>query len=71
MDTMKDCSNLPVFEGPFKPPLEKRTYTMNKCKFTSDGFPNHLQEGFYKVVMRGKGKIATELKTICKVEKSA
>lgn len=70
MESLKDCSTMPVFEGEFEPPLEKGTYTMDKCQFSTDGFPNHLQEGFYKVQIIGKGEIAFELNIVCKVEKA-
>lgn len=68
MDTLKDCSNFPVFEGKCPTPLEKRSYTMDKCRFSSDGFPSHLKEGFYKVAITAKGQLGFEITTVCKVE---
>ncbi|XP_013111989.1 uncharacterized protein LOC106090372 [Stomoxys calcitrans] len=57
METLKDCSNLPLFDGDFVPPLEKRNYTMDNCVFTQKGFPQHLQDGYYKVVLYTFGDV--------------
>ncbi|XP_073820158.1 uncharacterized protein [Musca autumnalis] len=57
METLKDCSNLPVFEGKFEPPLEKKTYVMEKCQFDQSAFPPFLQEGYYKADMVGTGDV--------------
>ncbi|XP_073828232.1 uncharacterized protein isoform X2 [Musca autumnalis] len=57
METLKDCSNMPAFEGKFEPPLEKKTYVLEKCQFDQSAFPQHLQEGFYKVDMGGDGDV--------------
>ncbi|KAM7347459.1 uncharacterized protein ACRADG_007024 [Cochliomyia hominivorax] len=61
MDTLKDCSNFPIFEDEFVPPLEKKYYYMNDCQFTEAGFPSHLQEGFYKLVLIGTGEVDWEV----------
>ncbi|XP_073828231.1 uncharacterized protein isoform X1 [Musca autumnalis] len=57
MGTLKDCSNMPAFEGKFKPPLEKKTYVLEKCQFDQSAFPLYVQEGFYKVDMIGTGDV--------------
>lgn len=54
MNSVRTCSNLPVFEGPFRPPLVKGTYVVEKCQFDLDDFPL-LLEGFYKFVVIGYG----------------
>ncbi|XP_073828230.1 uncharacterized protein [Musca autumnalis] len=56
METLKDCSNMPVFEGKFEK-LEQKTYVLNKCQFDQSAFPRYLQEGFYKVDMGGTGVV--------------
>ncbi|XP_065365417.1 uncharacterized protein LOC135958442 [Calliphora vicina] len=67
MGTLKDCSDLPVFEDEFEPPLEKKLYTLNACQFSQDGLPNHLQEGFYKLVIIGTGDVDFEIEVIAEV----
>ncbi|XP_073828224.1 uncharacterized protein [Musca autumnalis] len=57
METLKDCSNMPVFEGKFEPPLEKKTYVLEKCQFEQSAFPPYLQEGFYKADIVGTGDV--------------
>lgn len=68
MDTLKECSDMPVFEDKFVPPLEKKTYTLTKCQFSQDGFPNHLPEGFYKIVVSGYGTVEWSLIIVAQVE---
>lgn len=67
MDTLKDCSDLPVFEDKFEPPLEKKIYKFNACQFSQDGLPNHLQEGFYKLLIIGSGEVDWEIEVIAEV----
>ncbi|XP_061395625.1 uncharacterized protein LOC133331240 [Musca vetustissima] len=55
MDTFRECSNMPIFEDKFQPPFEKKTYILNKCQFEKEQFPQHMQDGFYKVVLNGYG----------------
>jgi len=43
------CSNLVKFEDKFKPPWPKNTYKLEKCVADSDGFPDMVPEGYYKV----------------------
>lgn len=57
METFRKCSNLPVIEDKFEPPFEKKLYIINKCQFDQSGLPPYLQEGFYKVEMRGYGTV--------------
>ncbi|XP_073828226.1 uncharacterized protein [Musca autumnalis] len=61
MESLKDCSNLPAFEGKFEPPIEKKTYVVEKCQFDHSAFPRYLQEGFYKVDMVGTGDVEWHL----------
>ncbi|XP_061395626.1 uncharacterized protein LOC133331242 [Musca vetustissima] len=68
MESLKECSDMPVFEDKFEPPLEKRVYTLTKCQFSQDGFPNHLAEGFYKVVIAGSGCTDWQFTVIAQVE---
>ncbi|XP_065365418.1 uncharacterized protein LOC135958443 [Calliphora vicina] len=67
MGTLKDCSDLPVFEDTFEPPFEKKLYTFDACQFSQDGLPNHLQEGFYKLVIIGTGAVDWEMEIIAEV----
>ncbi|XP_075155996.1 uncharacterized protein LOC142229324 [Haematobia irritans] len=55
MDTLKECSDLPVFEDKLERPIEKKEYTLKGCQFSQDGFPNHLATGFYKIVLSAHG----------------
>ncbi|XP_019891660.1 uncharacterized protein LOC101896989 [Musca domestica] len=55
MGTLKECSNMPVFEDKFEPPFEKKTYVLDKCQFDQSEFPQHIQDGFYKVIVNGYG----------------
>lgn len=68
MDTLSECSDMPVFEDKFDPPLAKGVYTLNKCQFSQDGFPNHLAEGFYKVLISGHGRVEWSLTVVAQVE---
>ncbi|XP_061392902.1 uncharacterized protein LOC133328348 [Musca vetustissima] len=68
MDTLSECSDLPVFEDKFEPPIEKREYTLTKCQFSQDGFPNHLEEGFYKILISGSGCLDWHFAVIVEVE---
>lgn len=56
MNSFKTCSTMPVFEGSFQPPLEKRTYVFERCQFNVDDFPI-LVEGFYKIDVIGYGEL--------------
>lgn len=68
MDIFKDCSNLPQFEGKFQPPFEKKLYVLDKCQFSQDSFPNHVLEGFYKIVAVGYGDVEWSMAFIFQVE---
>ncbi|EDV55052.1 uncharacterized protein LOC6547072 [Drosophila erecta] len=43
------CSNLIKFEDKFVPPWPQNTYVLDKCVANSDGFPDIVPEGYYKV----------------------
>ncbi|XP_073828228.1 uncharacterized protein isoform X2 [Musca autumnalis] len=60
METLKDCSNMPAFEGKIEK-LEKKTYVLDKCQFDQSAFPRYLQEGFYKIDMEGTGDVEWNL----------
>ncbi|XP_013111988.2 uncharacterized protein LOC106090371 [Stomoxys calcitrans] len=68
MDTLKDCSDLPVFKDKITPPIEKKLYTLTQCQFTRDGFADHVATGFYKVVLYGTGECDWGITVIAKVE---
>ncbi|XP_075156330.1 uncharacterized protein LOC142229637 [Haematobia irritans] len=51
METLSKCSDLPVFEDKLIPPIEKKNYTLTNCKYTQEGLPQYMQEGFYKIEM--------------------
>uniref|UniRef100_A0A1I8MRV7 Uncharacterized protein n=1 Tax=Musca domestica TaxID=7370 RepID=A0A1I8MRV7_MUSDO len=55
MNSIRTCSTMPVFEGRFKPPLEKKTYVLEKCQVKVDDYPL-LLEGFYKFAVIGYGE---------------
>lgn len=70
MESFRNCSTFPMFEKKFTPPLEKRAYTVNKCLFLVDGFPNHLQEGYYKIIIIASGDLGAVITYLAKVEPS-
>ncbi|XP_061399981.1 uncharacterized protein LOC133335697, partial [Musca vetustissima] len=39
MNSIKSCSTMPVFKGRFNPPMEKRSYVLDKCQVNLDDFP--------------------------------
>ncbi|XP_017077704.1 uncharacterized protein LOC108112378 isoform X2 [Drosophila eugracilis] len=43
------CSNLVTFDDKFEPPWPQKTYVLDKCVADSDGFPDIVPEGYYKV----------------------
>ncbi|KNC29722.1 hypothetical protein FF38_08467, partial [Lucilia cuprina] len=67
METLKDCSDFPVFENTFEPPMEKKLYTLDSCQFSQDGLPNHLQDGFYKLLIIGSGEVDWNVEVIAEV----
>ncbi|KAH8320352.1 hypothetical protein KR067_000167, partial [Drosophila pandora] len=52
-----DCSNLIKFEGKFEPPMPQQVYTLDKCVANSDGFPEVVPEGFYRIIMNFTGPV--------------
>ncbi|XP_011291723.1 uncharacterized protein LOC101896456 [Musca domestica] len=68
MNSLKNCSNMPAFEGKFVPPLEKKTYVLEKCQFDQSAFPQHMQEGFYKVDMAGSGEVEWHFIFVVEIE---
>ncbi|KAH8357750.1 hypothetical protein KR200_003255, partial [Drosophila serrata] len=44
-----DCSNLIKFEGKYDGNWPKQVYTLDKCVANSDGFPEVVPEGFYRI----------------------
>ncbi|XP_075166952.1 uncharacterized protein LOC142239073 [Haematobia irritans] len=50
MDAVAECcDNAPVFEGRFVAPLTKRRVQINKCEVSTDGLPDIMLEGYYKL----------------------
>ncbi|XP_046803206.1 uncharacterized protein LOC111685264 [Lucilia cuprina] len=68
METFKDCSDLPYFEDKFTPPLEKKAYKLDKCIFSQDGLPNHMETGVYKVILSGTGDVEWEVEVIFEIQ---
>ncbi|XP_059223268.1 uncharacterized protein LOC106090368 [Stomoxys calcitrans] len=69
MSSLKECSDFPIFEGDFVPPLEKRNYTMNNCIFSKEGFPKHFKDGFYKVDIIVVGDVDWSLHFLLEIER--
>ncbi|XP_017044433.1 uncharacterized protein LOC108090330 [Drosophila ficusphila] len=46
---LSGCSNLVTFEDKFEPPWPKKVYTLDTCVADSDGFPDMVPEGYYKI----------------------
>nr|XP_017025077.1 uncharacterized protein LOC108076654 [Drosophila kikkawai] len=44
-----ECSNLIKFEGKFDGVWPQKVYTLDKCVADSDGFPEMVTEGFYRI----------------------
>lgn len=57
MKSLSECSNLPFFTDEFPGPLEKKRYELNNCRFSDDSFPNHLPEGFYRLIGQVDGDV--------------
>ncbi|XP_017077712.1 uncharacterized protein LOC108112382 isoform X2 [Drosophila eugracilis] len=49
------CSNIPQFEGKFKPPLPKDTYIGRNCIIDGEGLPEVMPSGFYKFIFNCSG----------------
>lgn len=71
METLKDCSDLPYFEDTAPIPFEKKTYVLDKCKFSQEGMPNVLETGTYKIVLLGYGAADWEVEIIAEVEQES
>ncbi|XP_050743280.1 uncharacterized protein LOC108029979 [Drosophila biarmipes] len=54
---LSGCSNLITFEDKFEPPFPKDTYKLDKCVADSDGFPDIVPEGYYKVNFTMSGQV--------------
>lgn len=67
MKSFQECSDMPYFEDEFKPPLEKKTYVLNKCMVSPDDLPSHVEAGTYKVVVNGYGDVEWHIETVFEV----
>ncbi|XP_073828211.1 uncharacterized protein [Musca autumnalis] len=68
MPALSRCSDMPVFEDKFQPPLEKKVYTLTKCQLDQDEFPQYMSDGFYKGVILGWGTVNYTITFIAQVE---
>uniref|UniRef100_A0A1B0BFR7 MD-2-related lipid-recognition domain-containing protein n=1 Tax=Glossina palpalis gambiensis TaxID=67801 RepID=A0A1B0BFR7_9MUSC len=57
MNSLSECSNLPVFTDKFAGPVEKKRYELDNCSFSDEAFPNHLPEGFYRIKAQIEGEV--------------
>uniref|UniRef100_A0A1A9VSG6 Uncharacterized protein n=1 Tax=Glossina austeni TaxID=7395 RepID=A0A1A9VSG6_GLOAU len=57
MKSFSECSNMPVFTDKFPGPVEKKRYELDNCSFSDESFPNHLPEGFYRLVAQIEGDV--------------
>uniref|UniRef100_A0A1A9Z4T5 MD-2-related lipid-recognition domain-containing protein n=1 Tax=Glossina pallidipes TaxID=7398 RepID=A0A1A9Z4T5_GLOPL len=57
MKSLSECSNLPFFTDKFTGPIEKKRYELDNCIFSDESFPNHLPEGFYRLVGQFDGEV--------------
>lgn len=72
METISKCTTNPiVFEGDFKPPLTKRYMIVDKCIYTTEGFPSHMAEGLYKLPVSIHGPVDVCLEATVRIEREA
>ncbi|XP_022218383.1 uncharacterized protein LOC111071388 [Drosophila obscura] len=62
-----NCSNLPQFKDKFVPPWPQKTYKLENCVADSDGFPEVLPLGFYKIMLTFTGHVDWGLTIITKL----
>ncbi|EDW81970.1 uncharacterized protein Dwil_GK25378 [Drosophila willistoni] len=68
MESAKDCSNLPQFEGNLTE-IGPDTYNFEKCQVKTDSFPQYMPEGFLKIVMLSYGEVEVKCEIIVNIEK--
>ena len=49
MQSVSNCSNLPQFEGDYKPPLKAGLYWGKSCLIESSSIPPYAKENYYKL----------------------
>uniref|UniRef100_A0A1A9WC58 Uncharacterized protein n=1 Tax=Glossina brevipalpis TaxID=37001 RepID=A0A1A9WC58_9MUSC len=57
MNGVGNCSNLWNFQGKAPSPLEKMRYELNDCVLNDDNYPNHLADGFYRIMGNVYGQV--------------
>ncbi|KPU77352.1 uncharacterized protein Dana_GF27976 [Drosophila ananassae] len=68
MPSAANCSNFPQFEGKLTE-LPAQKFHYEKCKVSSDGFPQHMPDGTYKMTYKTYGAIDLSAEIIVIVEK--
>ncbi|XP_030381081.1 uncharacterized protein LOC115628918 [Scaptodrosophila lebanonensis] len=61
------CTNLPRYEKKYQPPWPKKLYVFDRCVMNGDGFPDHVLEGYYKVIVNFTGEVHWVLTAVAKV----
>uniref|UniRef100_A0A1A9VSF8 Uncharacterized protein n=1 Tax=Glossina austeni TaxID=7395 RepID=A0A1A9VSF8_GLOAU len=67
MNGIANCSDLWVFDGKAPSPLEKKRYEINGCVLNDDHYPNHLGDGFYRIVGRIYGQVQCTIMLLIEV----
>ena len=49
MKSVQNCSNLPVFDEVFKPPVKAGFYYTDSCQINDKSLPYYTQPGLYKI----------------------
>ncbi|XP_055852510.1 uncharacterized protein LOC129916533 [Episyrphus balteatus] len=71
-EDLKDCTNVPHFEGEFEGPMPQNTYTYKNCVIRTDGMPGHLQPGVYRITAHFVGPdVEMWLSLYCQVNTKA
>ncbi|XP_030381198.1 uncharacterized protein LOC115629009 [Scaptodrosophila lebanonensis] len=61
------CTNMPQYEKKYQPPWPKKLYVFDHCVVNGDGFPEHMVEGYYKVIINITGEVHWVLTFVLKV----
>uniref|UniRef100_A0A1B0FIS8 Uncharacterized protein n=1 Tax=Glossina morsitans morsitans TaxID=37546 RepID=A0A1B0FIS8_GLOMM len=67
MNGIANCSDLWVFDGKAPSPLEKKRYEINDCVLNDEHYPNHLGDGFYRIIGRIYGQVECTITLLAEV----
>lgn len=65
---LHDCSNLEKIEQGFVPPFPRKIYEFRQCVPSTNGFPDVLPLGYYKIVVGFRGQVDIVITFIIKLK---